>query len=76
MPAVSRDENIHPRLNRTGEDQVIGRVARHGLGQSLRRWDRLCRKIEEKLLDSSPVLRLETELPDEDPLQLDHYRLG
>jgi hypothetical protein len=32
MPAVPRDERIHFRLNRTGQDQVVGGVARHRLG--------------------------------------------
>lgn len=76
VPAIPRDENVHPRLNRTSKDQVVVRIARNGLGQSLRRRNHLCRKVNEKLLDPSPALRLKAQLPGEDPLQLDHHRLG
>ena len=76
MPAIARDEHVHPRLNRTGKNQVIGRVARYRLGCGLRCRDQLDRKVNEKLLDPLPALRLETQLPGEDPLQLDHHRLG
>lgn len=68
VSAITRDENIHFRLNRAGEDQVVGRVSRYRLGRGLRRWDHLCRKIDKKLLDPSPALWLEAELPGEDPL--------
>lgn len=75
VPTIAGDERIHFRLNRTGEDQIIGRVARHRLGWSLGCWHQFSRRIDEKLLDPSPALRLEAQLPGEDPLQLDHYRL-
>lgn len=75
VPAISRDENVHPRLSRTGQDQVIVRIASHRLGWILRRRNRVGRKVDEKLLDSSPALRLKAQLPGENPLQLDHHRL-
>lgn len=76
VPAIARNENLHPRLNRTGKNQVIVRVARYRFGWSLRRRDQLGRKVDEKLLDPSPALRLEAQLPGQNPLQLDHHRLG
>jgi hypothetical protein len=53
---------------------IIG-VARHGLGRGIRHRSQLDRQVDEKLLDSSPALRLEAELAGEDPLQLHHHRL-
>ena len=76
VPAIARNENVHLRLNCTSKNYVIGRVVRHRLRWTLRCRDQLGRKLDEKLLDPSPALRLEPQLPDEDPLQLDHHRLG
>ena len=55
---VAGYENVHLSLNRTGKDQIIIWVARHRLGRALRRWNKLGRKIDKKLLDPSPALRL------------------
>jgi hypothetical protein len=76
VPVIAGDEGIHSRLNRTGEDEVIVRIARHGLGRGLRRRNQLGRKVDEKLLDPSPALRRKAQLPGEDSLQLHHHRLG
>jgi len=74
--AIPRDEHVHPRLSSTSKDQVIGRIACHRLRWILGRRNQFGRKIDQKLFDSSPALRLEAQLPGEDPLQLDHHRLG
>jgi hypothetical protein len=72
---VARDEGIHSRPNCAGEDQVIIAVARHGLGRGRRRRSQINRELEEKLLDSSPMLRLEAHLSSQDLPQLHHHRL-
>lgn len=76
VPAIARDKCIYLRLNCTSKNHVIGKIARHRLGWSLRLRNQLSREIDEKLLDPSPSLQLEAQLPGQDSLQLDHHRLG
>ncbi len=73
---IAGHENFHRSLNRAGKDQIIVWVARHRLGRALRRRNQLGREVEEKLLDRLPARRLEAQLFGENPLQLDHHRLG
>lgn len=74
MPVVAGDQNLHFSLNRAGKDQVIVRIARHGLGRDFRRRDQLGCEVDEELLDRAPAFRLEAELPGENSLQLYHRR--
>lgn len=74
VPAVSRDERIHFRPNRRGEDQVIVRIAGYVLWRAARRGGRMGRQAEEEILGLPPALRLEAELPGENSLQLHHRR--
>jgi hypothetical protein len=60
VPAVPRNENVHLRLSSTSKDQVIGRIACHRLRWIFGHRNQFSRKVYEKLLNSSPALRLES----------------
>lgn len=76
VATISGHEHLHLRLDHTGEDQVVVRIAADRLGPPSGCVDQFDREVDQELLDRSPAVDLEVEFPGQDPLELDDHRTG
>lgn len=70
--AIAGDEDLDACLHRAGKDQVVVRVAGHGLDRTWRHRSRLYRQANEQCLDLFPAVRVERELLPKYALELLH----
>lgn len=76
MATIAGHEHLDPGRDRTGEYQVVVRVAADRLGPACGGGDEFDREVDQKLLGRLPAVDLEAELPGQDPLQLDDHWAG
>lgn len=76
MSAIAGDDDLDPGCHRTGEDQVVIRVAADRLGPARGGVDQFGCEVDQKLLGSLPAVFLEAELHGQDPLKLNDHRTG